>query len=102
MVFLSIPGSLKGPVPALCICPMGNEAGCQGFCPGPHRDTVGVVCSLELMTSLNAQGLAEFPGFRSSSTLSYRICRVGMLVGEWEAMLKCESETGWDTGRWAV
>lgn len=28
VVFLGIPGSLKSPAPALCLCPMDNEAGC--------------------------------------------------------------------------
>lgn len=54
------------------------------------------------MTSPNAEGLAKFTWFRSSSTLSYRIYRVDVLAGEWKAMLKCAAETGWDPGRWVV
>lgn len=50
VVFLSLSGPLKDPAPALCLCPMGNEAGCQGICPGPHRETGGVACGLEPMT----------------------------------------------------
>lgn len=64
-------------------------------------ETGGVACSLELMTSLNAGGLAKFTWFGSSSILSYRICEVGV-SGEWEATPKCEAETGWDPGRWVV
>lgn len=79
VIFLSLPVSLKGPALALCLCSMGNEVRCQGLCLGPHRET-GVACSLELMTSLNAEGLANFTWFRSFSTLSCRVCRVGVLI----------------------
>lgn len=52
--------------------------------------------------SLNAKSFAKLTQSRSSSTLSSRVYRVGVLAGDWEAMLECAARADWDTGRWAV